>query len=190
MFEKIKEIKRLTKQVKQSSAPEYDENGLRVINVTVNNDDGFLSPFCNENKPTLSAETASFLEHDLKNVKPKERVKIVIKSRVIDGEEKKIYSQAVKNYYLTKAQDVRTELKRNAVLSLIMLFIGIVIFSAIIILTAINQNALVLNVLDVVAWVFIWEAVDLFAFKRAELNSEQLLNLKLLNTEITFAEQI
>ena len=186
MFEKIKEIKRLSKECSEHIEPEYDEEGLRIIKLSVSDDGGFLSPLSCADKPMISAETANFLELEAKHVKATEKINFVIKSEVIDEEEKSVYPTAVKNYYTSKIRDTKAELSRNAIISLIMLLIGVAVFATIIILNALNAQTLILSVIDVVAWVFIWEAVDLFAFKRTALRNAQLLNLKLLTAKITF----
>jgi hypothetical protein len=189
MFEKIKEIKRLSKECDKVPAPEYDSEGARIIKLSVSDDSNFISPLSCEDRPMISSETASFLELNAKHVKVNEKIRFIIKSDVIDDSEKELYPKAIDNYYSAKIRDTKLELKRNAVISFIMLLIGIVVFASIIILNAVNAQALILSVIDVIAWVFIWEAVDLWAFKRSELRNTQLLNLKLLTAKIEFTDK-
>lgn len=189
MFEKIKEIKRLSKECENATSPNYDCEGARIINLSVSDDSNFISPLSCDDLPMISSETANFLELNAKHTKVNEKIRFVIKSNVIDDKEKELYPKAIDNYYTAKIRDTKLELKRNAIISFIMLLIGIVVFATIIILNAVNAQTLILSVIDVVAWVFIWEAVDLFVFKRTELRNQQLLNLKLLTAKIEFIDK-
>lgn len=189
MLKKFNEIKKLEKDCEKTAFLPRDNEGNTIINISVKDDSNFLSPYSCAGKPVISTDTAEFLKHEISTLKQNEKVHFVIESEVIDQNEQHLYPQAVKNYYTTKVKTGKTELKRNALASLIMLILGIMVFTTIIILNSYNAQTILLNVLDVVAWVFIWEAVDLFVFKRTALKKEHIINLKLLTAKFTFKNQ-
>ncbi len=186
MFATNKKIKQMYSQIEVENRPEYDENGIRIINLNVSDDDGFLSPYSYGGKPLISMEVAEFLNQSLKHLKIKEQVRFVVRGNTIDENEKKIYEQAIKYYYSQDVAETKSELKRNAVLSAVMLIIGVMVFSVSITLTSLVVQTLVLDILDVVAWVFVWEAVDLFVLQRTHLKHRFLKSLKTATAEITF----
>ena len=94
---KIKQTqKRINKELK-SYQSNSDDNGNSVINITVYNDNDFLSPYSTNNTEFLSEETATFLEHSAKVVPPKNPLHIRIHSNEIDDNEKVKYKKAIKN---------------------------------------------------------------------------------------------
>lgn len=188
MFEKIKQIRKLSKKIEKETEPIYNENGKRVIKMTVKNDDGFLSPYSLKDKPILSSDTVDFLEHSVKDTDTDDEILFEITSAVIDETEKAEYTSAIKNYYSREIAETKTKLKRNGISSFIMLILGILVFALRIVFSSTLNNEIVLNVLDVVAWVFVWEATDLFFFKRSEMRSEQLKNLKIYTAELKFVD--
>lgn len=49
-----------------------------------------------------------------------------------------------------------------------------------------NASAVILNMIDVFAWVFTWEAVDIFFLQRPKLHKEQQRNTAAIDAEIVF----
>ncbi|MGN0817377.1 MAG: hypothetical protein ACI4L9_00270 [Candidatus Coproplasma sp.] len=174
--------------MEEISAPVCDEDGNRVINLNVSDDSGFLSPYSTDGKPLISGEVAEFLNHSVKRLKVSEDARFVVHSSVIDDNEKLIYKKAIENYYLTEAAQTKAQLKRNIWLSVIMLLIGAVIFSIAITLEHVGFQLIWLDILDVAAWVFVWESVDLLVLQRPALKSELLRYYKIISAEIIFKD--
>lgn len=166
---------------------ERDENNRRIIRLNVSDDSNFLSPFSVQGSPLISSETAEFLNLNIKHNLRDSGVKLIISSDEIDGNEKEIYKTAIKNYYQVEYKATWKELRRNAFCSLIMLLFSACIFSlAIILETTTNASAVILNMIDVFAWVFTWEAVDIYFLQRPKLQKEQKRNAAAINAEIDF----
>ena len=114
-------------------------------------------------------------------------VKLIISSNAIDETEKEIYKTAIKNYYRVEYKTIWKELRRNLFCSIIMLLFSACIFAlAIILENTTNASAVILNMIDVFAWVFTWEAVDIFFLQRPKLHKEQQRNFAAMNAEIVF----
>lgn len=188
MFERNKKLRELSAKVQEITAPVSDEDGKRVININVSDDSDFLSPYSTDGKPLISGEVADFLNHSVKRLKVGEDARFVVQSSVIDDNEKIVYKRAIENYYLTEAAETKSQLKRNAWLSLIMFLIGALIFSVAIILEHAGIQLLWLDILDVAAWVFVWEAVDLFMLQRPALKSQLLKYYKIISADIIFVD--
>lgn len=98
-----------------------------------------------------------------------------------------MYKTAIRNYYQVEYRETWKELRRNAIDVLAMLLFSACIFAlAVILETVAHANAVILNMIDVFAWVFTWEAVDLFFFRRPQLRKEQNRNAAAIDAEIDF----
>ena len=166
---------------------ERDENNRRIIRLNVTDDSNFLSPLSMKGNPLISSETAEFLNLNIKHNLKDSGVKLIISSNVIDEAEKEVYKAAIHNYYRVEYKAVWKDLRRNLFLSIIMLLISACIFALAVILEATtNASAVILNMIDVFAWVFTWEAVDTLFLQRPKLHKEQKRNAAAIGAEIVF----
>lgn len=86
--------------------------------------------------------------------------------------------------------DIDRKLRRNAVAALLMTLTAIVIMALYVALELWNAGYVILEIVDIVAWVFMWEAADLFFLERNVLKLEQLRSCRLYSAEITFGTTI
>jgi hypothetical protein len=189
MFERIKQVKKLSKEACDINRLNRDENDRLIVNLSIKNDDGFLSPYSLKGEPQLASETAEFLQHSIKNTKHTDDISFHVHSSVIDANEEVEYRKAIKCYYAHEITETKTKMRRNAMSSALMILLGILVFALRIIFSSVFPNEIFLSVLDVVAWVFVWEATDLFFFKRTELRQELLQYLKIYTADIKFINE-
>ena len=64
-------------------------------------------------------------------------------------------------------------MRRNLIVSVIFTVIGIVGLAAMLLLDHFFNSAIWVEVVDIFAWVFVWEAVDQFFIERRKLNIEK-----------------
>jgi len=146
-----------------------DEENRIIVDMTVNDDSAFLSPFSPEGTPVVNADVAEFIE-DITDAVPKnESLTLRIHSDCIDDDEKQIYSVAIKEYYTEKYISLSRELKRNRALAAIFAIIGILVIAFNLILQYKFNAPIWTEVIDIVAWVFLWETVDISAFENRSL---------------------
>lgn len=165
---------------------ERDEEGRAVIEMTVLNDDDFLSDFSAGSRPVVSAEVAQFLDENAKAFRPKEAICLNIYSDCIDDEEQKIYKKALKEYYVRHYKENRRNLKRNAWISAVMAIVGVLALATVLTLSFFDKNPVFAEVVDIFAWVFIWEAVDLFFLQRSLLCMERTRCLRFIEARVNF----
>lgn len=152
---------------------EFDNEKRVVINMTVKDDSNFLSVFSHNDDPVISTEVADFIENNANAAHPKEKLTLRIHSDCIDEREKTIYARAIKNYYSEKNIANSRAMKRNNVILLILLFLGVAVLAFSIFLSSSLENEVWPEVVDIVAWVLIWEAADIGIFKNSELRTNQ-----------------
>ena len=146
-------------------------NGRRTtIKMQVLNDDDFLSPFSMSEVPVINSEVADFIENSTINLPPKEKLKIIIHSNCIDDNEKLLYDKAIKEYYQERYTSLRKELVRNYFAVAIMFIVGVIILT----ISIFKVNTLVKSeIIDIVAWVLIWEACDISFFTNRSLRIKE-----------------
>lgn len=186
MVKTVKELKRRMDARARADEVERDEEGRAVIGMTVLKDEDFLSAFSAGRQPVVSTEVAEFLDESAKAFLPREPVRINIYSDCIDKEEEKTYSEALKEYYVRHYKENRRELKRNAVVSLLMAVVGLLALTGSLLLSYLLKNAVVSEATDIFAWVFLWEAVDLFFLERMVLRAERDRCLRFIEANICY----
>lgn len=136
-----------------------------VVRMIVKNDDDFLSVFSASETPVISTEVAEFIESST--------LSLHICSNCIDEEEKRVYSRAIRAYYAERYHAIEQERKRNVRVVLLLTLIGILILSLALFLDGI-EHFLWAEVIDIAAWVFLWEAVDIGAFHNRDLRVKRM----------------
>lgn len=180
------ELKNAEKQIKNKlNKGKTNLNENCVIEMVVKNDDNFLSTFSNSITPVISEEVATFLENRVENIHSKNKINLKICSDCIDNEEQKLYDVAVKQYYQEKYISSKSEIKKYNLISLILVFFGLLVLSASIFIEYYFNRLLWAEAIDIVAWVLLWEATDIFIFKIASLRrkTNKYLMLYCMNIE-------
>lgn len=173
-------------KLKSARKRERDENGRIIINMTVKNDDNFLSVFSSTETPTISSEVAEFLENRVENVLPGESLALHIHSNCIDSEEEEIYRKGISEYYLEKYASNCYSLKKNRFIVALLGVLGVLILAFAIYIGYRFEAPLWTEVIDIVAWVFIWEAVDIGVFQNRALRLNHLRYLNLSDMDVKF----
>lgn len=157
-----------------------------LINLTVYDDSSFLSPYSSDNEEIISDEVAGFLENSAKQIKPTRSLKINIKSKTIAENEKPVYLRAIKNYYENESAEIKRNLKFNLIATLILFAISVVVLLALFLVVEKFNIQVLTEIVTIMAWVFLWEAVDLFFIRRPLLRRELHRCENLKNSEIVF----
>lgn len=156
-----------------------------IINININDKESVLSPFSND-KVIISSDLVEFLDYKLSPVVIKNDIQLNISCKNLEEEDKKIYEQAIKNYYEDLYHIKKREVHRKTLISLILLLAGIFVIAITLILEETGNNIIKARVNDIVAWVFVWEAVDIFFFQRPKVSFDKRKSLKMMNATISY----
>lgn len=156
------------------------------IVLTVADDAGFLSPYSTAGKPVVSSEVSEFLDNDAKAIRPKNALRLKICGDCIDEIEKVKYAEAIKNSYEQKLAEEKRELKKKTITSAIFAVIGIIALIFMLASEKIGISEVWKECIDIFAWVFIWEAVDLFFIERAAISLRLKRYKNFARAEIVF----
>lgn len=180
---------KINKELKESQRRKkalIDEEGRTIISISVLKDDDFLSYYSINEQPIITTEVADCLENSVKHLKPKTKLHFIFKSNEIDENEEIAYEKAINNYYTSEFIELCNDMRSHLFLSLIMTFVGAFFFALSLIVEKNSDNQILFNIIDIIAWVFVWEAVDIFFLERAKLKYKRQRCFEIMNSKISF----
>lgn len=163
-----------------------DTSGRIIVNMTVKDDSDFLSVFSGSDTPVISSGVAEFIESSTYSILPKEQLSLRIYSDCVDDNEKEEYQKAIKAYYSERYILNKQELKRNVIISLLLVLSGLITLTLSFLIDNQTGSLFWTEVVNIVAWVFIWEAVHVSAFRNRALRIKMLRYLSYLSMNIEF----
>ena len=159
-----------------------DKDGNIIVNMTVKNDDDFLSVYSTNEIPVIATDVAEFIENNTSSLHASDPLTLRICSNCIDESEQKDYREAIKEYYTDKYIVNEKELKRNRIIIFLLMIAGVITLA---LAFRINSN-IWSEVVDIAAWVFLWEAVDIGTFKNRELRLKRKRYLAYMSMKVEF----
>ena len=163
-----------------------DSENRIIIDMNITDDTNFLSVFSAGEAPIIDCTVANFLESRTKSILPNEQLVLHIHGSCVDENEKIIYTNAIKEYYLQQYFSYRRDLKKNYLTSSLLAIFGIAILMLAIFLADIQQNPVWSSAVDIVAWVLIWEAVHILVFKNKELQFNKLRSKAFASMDVEY----
>lgn len=163
-----------------------DSDNRIIIHMTVKDDTDFLSVFSENDTPVIREEVAEFIESRTESIPPFESLTLRIHSDCIDDQEKKEYKAAIKEYYTEKYFSNYRELKESKVISHLLLVAGIIVLALAILLQYKANSIIWSEVIDIVAWVLLWEAADISIFKNRSLKWKKKHYLSYISMKIEY----
>lgn len=164
---------------------EKDADGRSIIDMVVKNDSNFLSPYYGK-YPVINSEVAEYLDNSQKAVLPKSEIKIRIKSNEIDDNEKIIYEEAIKNHYQYVKLQILKELLSNRWTPFVMFIVGIIVIAFMFVANYMEIPEVWSTVLEIIGWVFIWEAADKFFIERKTIRNQLRYANKMINAVVEY----
>ena len=157
-----------------------------VINMIVKDDENFLSMFSETDTPVISEDVADFIETSSKAILPNKQLTLKIKSDCIDDEEKEIYRKAIKEYYKEQCVATTREINKNNLISLFLFIAGVFVLGLAFLLQVKSTLSFWAEIIDIVAWVFVWESVDILCFKTSSLRRKTKKYLSFISMKIEY----
>ena len=165
-----------------------DSENRVIIDMTVKDDSDFLSVFSRSNTPVISTEVADFIENSTDTVLPGEQLTLRIHSDCIDDTEKELYKKSIRQYYSEKSIANMRELKRNNIIVFLLTVAGVIVLALALLLEQTTGSLIWSEVIDIAAWVFLWEAVDISAFGNRSLRLKKKRYLSYLSMKVEYVD--
>ena len=178
MFEEIKEDK--------NRADFYEENGVPHIEINLCNGN-IYDEYSTDSE--LNPTIFEFVDKVFRLVKKKAdlEIDITFPSTMKDEEKDKI-EKLFKSHYAINIVKSNEEIKRHNIVSIILLFFGIIVYGAYGLLEYFKMDFIFQGVIEIASWVFIWESVDMFFLSNFSSRLERMKNIKIFNAKINRIE--
>ena len=164
-----------------------DEEDRAIINVGAENYDDIFSPYCFKGGDTLSSSLVDYLAQKSGAVPLDYDLTIRFHVKGASEEKRKEIQAAVKENYQSDVHAIERRMKRTTSFSLIFLFIGILVTTIYLFFVEMAPKATT-YVVDILAWLFIWEGIDAFFLDRRLLQLDRLKALRLGTAKIEIVE--
>jgi len=185
---KQRKLRKEIDQLKTTKLFQRDEKGRVLITMLVKDDSHFLSEFSKTETPIISDAVADFLEDSTHSLLPNEKYVLTIESNCIDETEKILYERAIKEYYTERYVVSERELKRNRIIAGALSLSGMAVLGVSILLDVYFNHLLWSEMINIVAWVLLWEAVDIIVFQSRSLKMKRLKYLAFISMELQYQQ--
>lgn len=184
MKETINKAKTMFEEIKQDKnrADFYEENGVPHIEINLSNGN-IYDEYSTDSE--LNPSIFEFVDKVFRLVKKKADLEIDITyPSTMKDEEKEKIEKLFKSHYAINIVKSNEEIKRHNIVSIILLFFGIIVYGAYGLLEYFKMDFIFQGVIEIASWVFIWEAVDMFFLSNFSSRLERMKNIKIFNAKI------
>lgn len=160
-----------------------DENSDGIIEIKISSREQIFSSY-SYSGDKLNAEFSDFVYGKAKRAPINEELSLKIYTdQSIKADE---VEKTVKSHYSNEYRETLQDLKRVTTISLIMTLFGVLTLTVLVLLNYFWNNFYVSTIVEIAAWVFVWEAVDYFFLQRPQIKAKLLLiqRIYLAKTEI------
>lgn len=178
-------MRQLDKEMSKENKSSFDPHGDDVINVKVNDISQIFSQFNYDCDDKLNPEFSEYLWDKANQSSLKDNLQIDIHTdQQMNGDE---VSNAIRHHYAREYAVAKKELNRSTRFSLIMLLCGLVSLCLTFLIYSYDVQYFGL-IMEIVAWVFLWEAADRCFIERARQKRECILLQKLYSAKLNITK--
>ena len=136
----------------------------------------------------LNSEFGDYVFEKAKNVPFKDDITIRIHSNdSIDADE---VNRALKSHYRAEYREAKKSVGRMTLIACIMTVLGIIALTALILMNRFTDNFYINSIIEIAAWVFVWEAVDYFFLQRPVEKAKCVLIQRIYMSKIEICKDI
>lgn len=184
---RIKKLSTELKNIEDNDGFSCDEDDRAIINVGAENYDDIFSPYCFKGGDTLSMELVEYLWEKQSAIPLSYDISLKFNVKDANEEKRKEIQMAVKENYENDIHAVDQKLHRLTVLSIWFILLGI-IFGTVYVITLPFILLGVSYVIDIMAWIFLWEGVRAIVWDRRTLRQDKIKALRLAAAKIEVKE--
>lgn len=179
-------INNTNEKIKKYTTHLFDEDRKVRIDMTIHDFSSFLSPYSSRDDYVISQEAANFLESRLENLFRFQEARLYITAPSRTEEEKERYEKAIRAYFAHQALVLKHKLFVNFWTGIGLIILSAIVFVLMVWLNISKKSEILSEMIDVVATVFMWEAVQDLYFNRKELRNEEKSTKMGLNMDIVW----
>lgn len=164
---------------------ELSEDGKAIIEVSLPSQQDFYSPYSVKGDDTLHPELDNYILEAERNIKLNKKLKINIYTDKDETTSHQQIKKAFRMHYASKLATAESQLRKDLFISLIFLVTGILFLGLYLVSIFHDWHLAVSSILDIVAWVFLWEFVDKFAIQNSFTRLQKKRYLRLVKAEVS-----
>lgn len=177
-----KSARKIDKQISKGDAYKEARNGDAILSVKAETRDELFSRYNYNNDDVINRDFTDYIWHKAKLVPLNQNIKIQIHCPADTS--KREVKTSLKNYYRAEYLETKNELKKISFFSITCLLLGIITLLVLSVFNFAWNNFYVVSIVDILVWVFVWEAFDSFFFKRWDGKRKLKRIQKLYSAEI------
>lgn len=155
----------------------------KLINIKVENKDQIISNFSYDENDILNKDLSEYIVDKSKNTRITQDIQLNIYSK--DNIDKNEIQSTIKNHFQEEYLESKSELKRLNIFIITMFVLGVLTFAILVALYNRSfSNIYFEMILEIAAWVFIWEAVDGLFLQRPKIRRKNIQMQKLYSAKI------
>lgn len=165
-----KNLRKLDKELTKGTHFYSESDEMITINVKAETHDQIFSEYNYENKTTLNPNLCEYLWDNIKLAPPSKDVTI----RIYDKANLNLpeVQSAIKTHYRREYADAKDDLKKINLFTIIAMIVGVLFLVSLVLIHNYVNNYYLDIILEIVSWVFIWEAVDRFFLERPKIRKK------------------
>ena len=184
---RIKDLTSQLKNIENSDGFLCDDEGRGIVNIGAENYDDIFSPYCFKGGDTLSFEMVEYLMEKQEIIPLDYDLTLRFNIKDASEDKRKEIQMAVKKNFENDIHAVDQKLQRISSLSFWFCVIGIILTA--VYLVAIKFFPIEITYLmDIMAWVFVWEGVSTYFLDRREMRIDKIKSLRLAAAKIEVKE--
>lgn len=163
-----------------------DEEGNPLVEVEIRERSEVIAPYKVDGKFSINSDFANILDNLGKSLTPKDNLHFNLKCKGWKQEEKQQLAGAIKHYFFNSLIETERKMKSNIKIFWIMIACSLLFVAGLFVADYFGAPFIVTEVIDIITWGFVWEAVDLIAFQRKLFQYEFDHDRVIYNMKITF----
>lgn len=183
-----KKQRTLDKEILQyNGATNESEESAATINVKIDSKEQLFSTY-SYTGDNLNSE---FCDHVYEKAKHRPITEnLTIKIHTAEELSAEEVGSAIKNHYGAQYRVAKNEFNRLTAISLIMTLLGVVTLALFVLINHFWDNFYITTIVEIAAWVFIWEAVDNYFLQRPLTKAKCLLLQRIFTAEIQICQKV
>ena len=182
-------IKETNDKILEYATHIFDDDRKVRIDMRIHDFSTFLSPYSSRNDYVISQDAANFLESRLENLFKLQEARLYITSPSLNDDDKECYEKAIRAYFAHQVIVLKHKLFVNFWTGIGLIILSAIVFVLMVLFNIGKKNEIASEMIDVVATVFMWEAVQNLYFNRKELRNQEKSAKMGLNMEIVWIEE-
>ena len=188
---------KIIKKLKNSSAYkdaetwDYNDNDDVIIQIGLKNVEDFFNPYSYKDYELVNTELLDFIYTNEKTIPISESITLEINTECpVNKDDQQRIKETLKRQHAEDVIVVNKKLKQNFLSGIINFLLGVLILAGTLFLenNEFFMSNVLINTLMIIAWVFVWKAIEQLFIERVRLKNLLIRNYRLMNAKVNIQQ--